>query len=216
MGPWDIMSQHFTKQGEPPPGLSSFTKIRLGWIKPHQVRIEKPGETAFAFLPPLSKGGDPLVVKIPLNDGTYYLIENRQPVGFDRTLPDSGILILRVFPRAAEGYGTVEVKNAATATNFANATYRLEANKRNIFVDRKQNIAIIPLWKENENLGVLVTNPANSEAALNAATAIQALISRSTPAPDSGKESGLREAMEAFKNKDFAKSLEIARGLGGR
>ncbi len=33
MGPYDIMSEHFVKREDPPPGLSSFTKIRLGWIK---------------------------------------------------------------------------------------------------------------------------------------------------------------------------------------
>lgn len=28
MGPWDIMSEHFVKKDQPPPGISSFTKIR--------------------------------------------------------------------------------------------------------------------------------------------------------------------------------------------
>ena len=217
MGPWDIMSQHFVKKGEPPPGISSFTKIRLGWIGKHQVQIVKPGETSFALLSPLSKGGQSLVVKIPLDDGTYYLIENRQPIGYDKILPDSGILILKVNPEADEGYGTVEVKSASGLRDFANATYKLEMNSRNIFIDtsffglfQKNNIAIIPLWKEKDNLGVLVTTPDQCEAALKAGLAIQSLINQNLEEADNKKEALIIEAIRAFRSKDFAKSYSIA------
>jgi hypothetical protein len=210
MGPWDIMSQHFVKKGEPPPGLSSFTKIRLGWIGKHQVRTAKPGETSHAFLSPLSKGGELLVVKIPLDDGTYYLIENRQPLGFDKMLPDSGILILEVHPEAREGFGTVKVKSAAGSRNFAEATYKLEVSNRNVFVDKRNNVAIIPLWRQKENLGVLITTPDHSEAAIRAAQAIQALIDQNLGTSDSEKEAVILEATTAFKSKDFEKSYAIA------
>lgn len=210
MGPWDIMSQHYVKKGEPPPGLSSFTKIRLGWIGKHQVQIVKPCETSFALLSPLSKGGQLLVVKIPLDDGTYYLIENRQPVGFDKMLPDSGILILEVHPEAREGFGTVKVKSAAGSRNFAEATYKLEVSNRNVFVDKRNNVAIIPLWRQKENLGVLITTPDHSEAAIKAAQAIQALIDQNLGTSDNEKETVILEATTAFKSKDFEKSYAIA------
>jgi hypothetical protein len=217
MGPWDIMSQHFVKKGEPPPGISSFTKIRLGWIGKHQVQIVKPGETSFALLSPLSKGGQLLVVKISLDDGTYYLVENRQPIGFDKILPDSGILILKVYPEAAEGYGTVEVKSAGVSRDFSNAPYKLEVNNRNIFIDnslpglfQKNNLAIIPLWKEKDNLGVLITTPDNSEAAIKAGRAIQALIDQTMGTIDKEKETVILEAITAFKSEDFKKSYAIA------
>lgn len=217
MGPWDIMSQHFVKKGEPPPGISSFTKIRLGWIGKHQVQVVKPGETSFALLSPLSKGGQSLVVKIPLNDGTYYLIENRQPIGYDKILPDSGILILKVNPDADEGYGTVEVKSASGSRDFANATYKLELNNRNIFIDnslsgffKRNNIAIIPLWKEDDNLGVLITTPEHSEAVIKAGRAIQALIDQNMGATATEKETVLFDAIIAFKSKNYEKSYAIA------
>lgn len=210
MGPWDIMSQHFIKPGEPPPGLSSFTKIRLGWIKAHQAPIAKPGETSCVFLSPLSKGGDLLVVKIPLDDGTYYLVENRQPFGFDRMLPDSGILVLKVDPWVDEGQGTVEVKSAGGSRDFANATYKLEMNNRNIFIDKRNDIAIIPLWKEKDNLGVLITTRDHSEAAIKAGRAIQALIDQNLSTSGSEKNTVILEAIAAFKNKDFEKSYAIA------
>jgi len=218
MGPWDIMSQHFVKKGEPPPGISSFTKIRLGWIRKHQVQIIRPGETASAFLSPLSQGGELLAVKIPLNDGTYYLVENRQRIGFDRVLPDSGILILKVNPQATEGYGTVEVKNAGGLHNFASATYKLEIEGRNVFNDKspsnllqKDNVVIIPLWTEQENLGVLITTPDLSKAAIKAARAIQALIGQqSETLHKREKASVLLNAITAFKNKDFEQSYALA------
>jgi len=99
------MSSHFIKKREPPPGLSSFTRIRLGWISPDQVVLVKPGETRHTFLSPLAEDGKTLAIKIPLKSGHYYLVENRQPIGFDRVLPDSGILILKVNPNAVEGSG---------------------------------------------------------------------------------------------------------------
>jgi len=210
MGPWDIMSQHFVRRGEPPQGVSSFTKIRLGWIAKHQVQITKPGETLFASLSPLSKGGQLLVAKIPLDDWTYYLIENRQPIGFDKMLPDSGILISEVDPRVREGSGTVRVKSAVGSRNFVEATYKMEVNNRNVFIDKRNNVAIIPLWRQKENLGVLITTPDHSEAAIKAGRAIQALIDQDWGTSDNEKETVILEAITAFKSKDFEKSYAIA------
>lgn len=209
------MSQHLVRKGEPPPGISSFTKIRLGWIKEHQVQIVKPGETSFAMLSPLSRGGETLVVKIPLDDGTYYLVENRQQTGFDQILPDSGMLVLKVDPQEDEGFGTVKVMCAGASRDFVHATYKLELNNRNLFVDneglfRKNNIAVIPLWQEADNLGVLVTTPEQSASVMKAARAIQALMSQKNMESDNETNAIIMEAVIAFKNKDFAKSFAIA------
>ena len=204
------MSQHFVQKGQPPQGISSFTKIRLGWIKKQQVQFVKPGETSFALLSPLSKGGDLLVAKIFVDEYSHYLIENRQPIGFDRMLPDSGILILEVHPAYQDGTGVVRVKNPISSPNFDHATYKLEESNRNVFIDKQNNISIIPLWKEKEKLGVLVTTPARSKVAINAALAIQKLIDQSE------NENVISEAIEAFKNKDFEKSYDIAVGKWGR
>lgn len=206
------MSQHLVRKGEPPPGISSFTKIRLGWIQERQVQIVKPGETSFAMLAPLSAGGETLAVKIPLDDGTYYLVENRQQTGFDRILPDSGMLVLKVHPQEDEGFGTVKVMCAGGSRDFVHATYKLELNNRNIFTDnsglfRKNNIAVIPLWKEGDNLGVLVTTPEQSTAAIKAAQAIQALLNQNLGA---GNEKLISEAIKFFREKNFEKSLAIA------
>ncbi len=198
------MSQHFVERGGLPPGLTSFTKIRLGWINKEEVRLVRPGETALAFLSPLSVGGGTVAVKVPLSSGKYYLVENRQPVGFDRALPDSGILVLKVNPDAQEGYGTVQVMDATpTAAHFRQATYRLEAAGRDLF--RDPEVAVIPLWQEGDRLGILITTPEKSTQAVEAARAVAALTRQGGPA-----ERRAAQAKAAFMAFDFKKCLEHA------
>jgi hypothetical protein len=198
------MSQHFVERGGLPPGLTSFTKIRLGWISKEQVRFVRPGETAVAFLSPLSVGGKTLAVKIPLSSGKYYLVENRQPVGFDRALPDSGILVLEVNPSAQEGHGTVQIMDAnPSSAHFREATYRLDAGGRNII--RDSQVAIIPLWKEDERLGIMVTTPEKSTKALEAARAVDALTRQG-----GFLDRRIEESKGAFMAFDFKRCIELA------
>ncbi len=198
------MSQHFLERGGLPPGLTSFTKIRLGWITREQVRFVKRGETAVAFLSPLSNGGETLAIKIPLTRGKYYLVENRQPVGFDRALPDSGILVLKVDPDAQEGYGTVKIMDANPGSaHFRQATFRPDDGGRNLF--KQDDVAVIPLWKEGNQLGVIVTTPGKSAEALKAAQAVAALEKRR-----GSQDSLTGEAKAAFMAFDFKRCVEIA------
>jgi hypothetical protein len=205
MGAWDIMSQHFVEQGGLPPGLSSFTKIRLGWIQADQVVLVEPGTSAMTFLAPLSKKAKTLTVKIPLSWGDYYLVENRQHVGYDRALSDTGLLVLKVSPRADEGYGTVKIMDAAPAArHFANATYRLDAPGRDAFVDEGNRLAVIPLWEEEGSLGVLITTADKKAKAQEAACAISRLIAQG------GQGRLVQECKEAFRAYDFKKVLQLA------
>jgi hypothetical protein len=211
MGPWDIMSEHFVKRQDPPPGISSFTKIRLNWIAPRQAVSVRPGQTTVAFLSPLAKGGSTLAVKIPLSDGTYYLVENRQLFGYDRVLPDAGIIILRVFPKAQEGYGTVELVDAdPSAPHFSKAAYGLERSRGAFFVDKKNGFAVVPLWREGDATGVVVTTPQEAEEALKAARSIdesQRRLSQSAPHESSAL---LTDAKGAFSRGEFRTSQELA------
>lgn len=212
LGPYDIMSEHFVKREDPPPGLSSFTKIRLGWITPEEVIQVQPGETAMAFLSPLGKKGEKLIFKIPLSDGQYYLLENRQAVGYDRVLPDFGLLVLRVNPEAKEGHGTVQVIKAnPKAHHFSQPAFRLNENNRNIFVDRGNKLAVLPLWMEGDHLGVVVTTPERGPEALNAASLIQGLLNR-YPAPrEREKDPVLQESITLFKRYDFKGAGQMAK-----
>ena len=214
MGPWDIMSQHFINYYKPPPGISSFTKIRLGWISRHQVNFVMPGETRFISLSPLSQNGEALVIKVPLSWGYYYLIENRQPIGFDKVLPDSGILILKVNTLVYEGSGTVQVMNAnSNYPHYSQAAFKLDRQKGNIFVDKNHDIAVIPLWSDGENQNVLVTTPEKSSSALRSALLIQELLNL-YPKPQEKKQDQLiKKCIRAYKNFDFKACGQLAQDI---
>jgi len=211
------MSQHFIEKTKSPQGISSFTKIRLGWISPDQVLLVNPGSTQWIFLSPLSKKGETLAVKIPLKRrwsggwSNYYLVENRQPTGYDRLLPDSGILVLKVNPDVMEGSGTVKVMDAdPDSPYFSHATFKLDRNNRNAFIDKKNNVAIIPLWSDKGTQGVLITTPEKSSDALKAALMIQKLFQR-FPEPR-GKEEGksIEKCISSFKRSDFKTCCQVA------
>ena len=208
------MSQHFINYASPPPGISSFTKIRLGWISRPQVDFVKPGQTRFVSLSPLSKNGDTLTVKVPLSSGLYYLIENRQRVGFDKILPDSGILILKINPRAQEGSGTVRIINAnSNHPLFSRAAFRLDRRKSNIFVDEKHDVAVIPLWSEGENQNVLVTTPKESTHALKSALLIQELLDIYPEPWSSEQDQLIKKCITAFKNFDFKTCCQLTKDI---
>ena len=210
LGTWDVMSAHYV--GKAAPGISSFTRIRLGWILPEQVILVRPGEEQGAFLAPLAKGGKTLVLKIPLPGGRYYLVESRRSVGLDKIQPDSGILILKIDPAAQEGSGIVRVMDAdPKSPHLSRAPFRLDQEDRNLFVDRENNVAVIPLWAQGENQGVLMTTAEKSQEALQAALMIRQLWQR-YPESRSGKEKQrVEECLEAFKRFDFRRSYQIGK-----
>jgi hypothetical protein len=165
MGPWDVMSSHYIDKKGPPPGLSSFTKIRLGWISAEQVVQVLPGETREVMLWPLAEQGKILAVKIPLPGDEYYLVENRQPINYDKALLDSGILVIRVDPDAMEGTGTAHILDADPASfNFRHATYRPDRINRKKFSDKRNGVAVVALGSREKNLRVLITTPEKAKA----------------------------------------------------
>jgi len=103
MGLWDPMSCHYSDWDSPPPGISSWTKLRLGWLDPSRVRIVRPGEKAEVLLGALEDASaETLAVKMPLSEKTYFLFENRQPIGYDGNLPGKGILVMYADDEVAE------------------------------------------------------------------------------------------------------------------
>jgi hypothetical protein len=145
MGFWDPLSCHYYKRELPPPGISSWTRMRLNWIDQSKITVVKPGQKAEVVLGPLENGSsDTLVVKIPISETTYYLIENRQPIGFDRDLPGSGVLIMYAddkIPECRHGKAPVKLMNANPAVpHLAGAAF--DINGKDSFQDEKNNIKI--------------------------------------------------------------------------
>lgn len=93
MGHWDVMSTGvYNGQAFLPAGYTSYERMVCGWLQP----IELSTDTLVDQMEPLADGGQAYVI---YNEGwpdEYYLLENRQPTGWDRALPGSGLLVLHV------------------------------------------------------------------------------------------------------------------------
>lgn len=145
MGAWDPMSCNMCLQRPGAPGFSMWTKLRLGWVDEDRVRTVLPGEAVELTLNASSEPrASLLAVRIPLSPTTYYLIENRQKVGYDRNAPSAGILILAADDAVAEpraGRAPVRLLNAnPSVPNLDGAAY--EVGKTSSFSDAANGIDI--------------------------------------------------------------------------
>ena len=87
-----------------PSHFSAWSKIQLGWIVPHEVEYGPNYVTSMAS----SDVGDDIKRIIKIGDGQhgfplkeYLLVENRHPIGFDRAIPQGGLLISHIDDAAA-------------------------------------------------------------------------------------------------------------------
>jgi len=91
-GSWDLMGDgNWNNNGATPAHINMFQKIIFGWVNPielssPQVVKDMPNsaETPFAY-----------IIKTQ-NPNEYYVLENRQKVGFDGKIPGTGLLIYHV------------------------------------------------------------------------------------------------------------------------
>lgn len=90
---WSLMDNgSYNGDGFVPAGYTSFEKYSIGWLQP----VELTSETTVNDLQPLSLSHSAYIIHNAANPNEYYLLENRQLVGFDQELPAAGMLILHV------------------------------------------------------------------------------------------------------------------------
>jgi M6 family metalloprotease-like protein len=145
MGYWDPMSCHFIRRDQPPMGISSWTRLRLGWLPLDRVRTVAPGESAEVLLGPLEDpASEVAAIRIPLSANRRYLIENRQPIGFDQNLPGSGVLIMLADDSVDEcrhGASPVKLVDADPAVPLLQGA-AFDAGKKNTFVDAGSKVKV--------------------------------------------------------------------------
>jgi M6 family metalloprotease-like protein len=95
LGSWSLMAGGAWNgtNGDSPASFDAWSKIRLGWIKPTVVKAD----LANKLIPPAYNSG--VAYKLWKNGvpgKEYFLVENRQKLGFDAALPGSGLLIYHV------------------------------------------------------------------------------------------------------------------------
>jgi len=159
MGDWDPMSCNNCLQTPGPPGISSWTKLRLGWLEPSKIRVVNPGEKVQITLGPLEDASSQtMVIKIPVTDTTYYLVENRQHIGYDKYIPETGVLIMYADDKIVEsrlGKGPVRLVNAdPTVPHLESAAFDIDKNTS--FADEQNGVRIKLLKKNGRSYDILV------------------------------------------------------------
>ena len=94
MGDWDLMnSGSYNGGGYLPAGFTSYERWIAGWKTP----IELTSAQNISNMEPLqTKGSNTYIIYNKGNNNEYYLLENRQKIGWDAALPGEGLLILHV------------------------------------------------------------------------------------------------------------------------
>ena len=91
---WDLMDYgSYLNNGYTPCGYTSYEKMFVGWLTPKELTTTDQTVTA---LRPLSEGGDAYIIYNDAHKDEFYMLENRQRVGFDSALPGTGLLVLHV------------------------------------------------------------------------------------------------------------------------
>jgi M6 family metalloprotease-like protein len=151
MGAWDPMSCNQCLQRPGIPGMSAWTKLRLGWIDESKVRTVNAGERVEVSLGPLTDAtAKTLAVRLPVTAQTYYLVENRQLVGHDTNLPASGVLIMLSddrIPEPRKGRAPVRLINAdPSVPNLDGAAF--DMGKNEVFLDGENGVTVRLLRKD--------------------------------------------------------------------
>jgi M6 family metalloprotease-like protein len=96
-GNWDLMGTGGWGCGgstpERPCHMGAWSKLALGWVSVEDVG---PGIDELVTLDPVETGGR--VLRVPAQNGSneYILLENRQRLGADGTLPEPGLLVWHI------------------------------------------------------------------------------------------------------------------------
>lgn len=93
MGNWDVMcSGSYNDGSHTPAGYTSYERWFSGWMEPTELKTM----TRISDMQPLAEKGEAYVLYNEKSRNEYYLLENRQPTGFDKGLNGHGLLVLHV------------------------------------------------------------------------------------------------------------------------
>lgn len=107
MSYWDVMDQgSYNDDSRTPAGYTSYERWFSGWLTPTEIKETR----RVTDMKPIATNKEAYVLYNDKNKDEYYLLENRQPVGFDAKLPGHGLLILHVdYDKTAWSGNTVNV-----------------------------------------------------------------------------------------------------------
>jgi immune inhibitor A len=127
IGYWGLMSSgawgSVSRLGDRPVHLSAWSKYMLGWVDPVTVTTRLVGETietaatsadVYRFFPDNQTSSQ-----------EYYLVENRQRVGFDAGLPGSGLAIWHIDEGMASLNNLDNTEECAAPSDCSDTHYRV-------------------------------------------------------------------------------------------
>lgn len=93
MGYWDIMcAGNYNDYSRTPAGYTSYERWFSGWLEPKELSTM----TRITDMKPLIEEPEAYVLYNDKNKNEYYLLENRQPISYDKGLYGHGLLVLHV------------------------------------------------------------------------------------------------------------------------
>lgn len=93
MGDWDLMcSGSYNNRSRTPVAYTSHERWQAGWLTPTEINAE----TQITDMKPLAESPEAYILYNEKNRNEYYLLENRQPVGFDTYIGGHGLLVVHV------------------------------------------------------------------------------------------------------------------------
>jgi hypothetical protein len=115
------------------------------------------GDSTTVFLDPQELSDQNLAIRISLNNGTYFLIEDRQKIGYDGSIPVSGVIILFCDDSKLSGHGPAKVVSAHSPSVGADAAFNVGFFVSDFYGNPTLNIGVKILNKwDNGTFKVLV------------------------------------------------------------
>lgn len=112
---WDLMdSGNYNGDGYLPASYSAHERWLMGWLKPEELKET----TKITDMPALADEGRAYLIRNDGCENEYYIVENRQPKGWDADLPGSGILIFHIEYDPAVWTSTHEYPNSSIRKRY--------------------------------------------------------------------------------------------------
>ena len=114
VGSWDVMDYgNNNGRGYSPCNFSAHERWLLGWMEPTELKEA----ASVVGMRPLSERPEAYLVRNDGHEDEYYIVENRQPVGWDAGLPGSGLLVFHIDYDA--GKWTKDYPNGKGTTRYS-------------------------------------------------------------------------------------------------
>jgi len=156
VGDWSLMDHGDwlgTPDGSCPSYFEGWSQIHLGWISYEQWTPNQATRTW--QINPLESPDGIRVVKVPVSRFMYYLVEVRERIGFDRSLPGEGVLVTFVDDTMNSGEGIVRTADSKQETEtLDDAVFAI----RETFSDQENNIYVTVLNQDGNGCAVSFSN----------------------------------------------------------